>query len=512
MSLSANTRYRTVTVAWTNNAAAGGETAQIWVKPSGGSWTLASTVAVSGASQSASWATALPVTVYDVAVRYMNGPTPAVGYEGDPDSWTSPHSAGSKATVTTTAEAPTGLVGTFGPISNTCLFSWSCAQTSCTFKLEKSTDGGFSWSTVATDLAVASYTYTPAGGELNTTVKFRARVSAAGVDGPVSATLDKYLAEAPTGLVGTFGPISNTCLFSWSCAQTSCTFKLEKSTDGGFSWSTVATDLAVASYTYTPAGGELNTTVKFRARVSAAGVDGPVSATLDKYLGVRIGTPVVEWANFGTDVSPRAPFAYVSWTKATADDRATVVQCRNPVALGGQTSATVTLAAPAVGDVPANADGFKPVQAVACSWFVEGTGAGLEVRVGIEESGSIYWGAWQASTFNAASGGTTVVPTTSYDALDNTKVVCHLTVNGSAPGCGQLFYQTDVTQPLGWGMMLERIPAGFSGTKTMYFPTDWRTKTLYANAYQQGWLTAPNYVAYGPMYKDKNLSLGAIPS
>ena len=421
MSLSANTRYRTVTVAWTNNAAAGGETAQIWVKPSGGSWTLASTVAVSGASQSASWATALPVTVYDVAVRYMNGPTPAVGYEGDPDSWTSPHAAGSKATVTTTA-------------------------------------------------------------------------------------------EAPTGLVGTFGPISNTCLFSWACAQTSCTFKLEKSTDGGFSWSTVATDLAVASYTYTPAGGELNTTVKFRARVSAAGVDGPVSATLDKYLGVRIGTPVVEWANFGTDVSPPAPFAYVSWTKATADDRATVVQCRNPVALGGQTSATVTLAAPAVGDVPANADGFKPVQAVACSWFVQGTGAGLEVRVGIEESGSIYWGAWQASTFNAASGGTTVVPTTSYDALDNTKVVCHLTVNGSAPGCGQLFYQTDVTQPLGWGMMLERIPAGFSGTKTMYFPTDWRTKTLYANAYQQGWLTAPNYVAYGPMYKDKNLSLGAIPS
>lgn len=99
-------RYRRVALTWDNNAAAGSETVQLFARALGGDWYLAMAVAVSGSSQSAEWVTALPVTFYDLAMRYVNVHTPGVGYEGtDPDAWTAPTAPSAKATVTTGSES-----------------------------------------------------------------------------------------------------------------------------------------------------------------------------------------------------------------------------------------------------------------------------------------------------------------------------------------------------------------------------------------------------------------------
>src|SRR5574343_657576 len=105
MSLSADPRYRSVHLTWRNYDAAGSETVRWWAKPAGGAWSIVQMMPVAADEQAADWDTALPLTAYDIALQFVNGTVPTVGYEGEPDEWTAATAALSKGTITTTCAA-----------------------------------------------------------------------------------------------------------------------------------------------------------------------------------------------------------------------------------------------------------------------------------------------------------------------------------------------------------------------------------------------------------------------
>jgi len=91
-------------VSWTNNGLDGGEFAEVWLKPTGGTWSLKASVPASGATQSTTISGLLVGTNHSIAMRYRRGPYYSPGSSsGNPDDWP----AGQKGSGTTTISAPT---------------------------------------------------------------------------------------------------------------------------------------------------------------------------------------------------------------------------------------------------------------------------------------------------------------------------------------------------------------------------------------------------------------------
>jgi len=293
MSIAADTRYRNVSVSFLNNDQDGSELVQLLARPSGGNWSVQRTfpVALTG-DQEEAWATALPLTLYDVALRYMIGQTAAVGYESsDPDVWTSPHAAGSKGTVTTGCAAATGLDGTYtGAVLR---LTWACAQQNVPFLVEKSADGVSGWTSVVSDLVATAYDYTPAGGELNTTVYFRVtpkRGSVAGVVGGAVAIYVGIQVGQPTITSATFSDETAKVSLAWSAASSALQYIIEKDTGGG--WTTVAT-VSTLTYDYSILSAEVNTTIDFRVTGKNGSVLGTPSTTASVPCPMVIGVPTL---------------------------------------------------------------------------------------------------------------------------------------------------------------------------------------------------------------------------
>ncbi len=101
-SVSADAGATEARIGWTNTGALENETAEVWVKPAGGNWTLAAQIAVAGATQEAVVGSLSVAVDYDAAVRYRRGGRYTAGYEDDPSSWP----ATSRTTFTTELNAP----------------------------------------------------------------------------------------------------------------------------------------------------------------------------------------------------------------------------------------------------------------------------------------------------------------------------------------------------------------------------------------------------------------------
>ncbi len=189
--ISADARYRSVLMQWVNNEQTGSEIVQVFARALGGSWNLVMSIAVGGGpEQSAVWDTAAPLTQYDLAFRYMNGVTPAVGYESsDPDSWTAATAPGSKASVTTSSEAVSWVSGSFTSPSAPVNLVWTSVQQNVPYLLEKSNDGGSTWTTVASGIVANTFAYAVPPGELNTTVEFRVTAENGLIVGPTAGVL-----------------------------------------------------------------------------------------------------------------------------------------------------------------------------------------------------------------------------------------------------------------------------------------------------------------------------------
>lgn len=307
MSLSANALYRTVSLSWNNYDASGSEYVQVFAKPSGGSWSLVLTVPVSGLDQTAEWDTALPLTAYEIAMRFVNVTVPTAGYEGvDPDLWTAPTAAQSKTTVTTTSADISGFTAAFVSASTPAALSWTCAQQNVPYLVEKNLGAG--WVTVAT-VTANSYAYTIPAAELNTTVQFRITAKQGAVTGPTASTslLMAIVVGTPVLAVPSFSAATKKVSLSWTAATSALSYRIEK--DAGSGWTTIATVSALA-YDYTISSAEANTTLSFRVTGLNGSVVGSASASQSVACTVAIGTPVL------THVPPYS----WSWTAAANAD------------------------------------------------------------------------------------------------------------------------------------------------------------------------------------------------
>lgn len=302
--LASMAQYRAVRLAWTNNGESGDETVQLLVKPAGGAWTLATTVTVAVGDQVAFWSTALPLTAYSVALRYMRGIAPAVGYEdNNPDHWTAPTAAGSKAVVTTTAEAvawgPSTFVNAVTPVTLT----WTSAQVASPYLLEKSTDGGATYTPVAVDLVATSYLYPIPPAEVGTTVRFRLTAQRGAVVGPTAGVLLVAMfvvVGAPVLTSAVFDPSTARVTLTWTAASEALQHLIERSDDAGVTWVSVATvGLPTLTYAYPILPAEANTNVSFRVTGQNGAVSGAPSNVIVVACPLVVGVPVMTGASVG---------------------------------------------------------------------------------------------------------------------------------------------------------------------------------------------------------------------
>ena len=281
---------------------------QLFAKPAGGAWSLALTVPVAGAEQSITWDLALPLTLYSLALRYVNATTPGAGYESaDPDLWTAASAAGAKTTVTTTSATVSNFAGAFVSAALPVPLTWESAQLGVPYLLEK--DVGAGYVTVAADLVATSYPYTIPAGELGTTVAFRVTAKRGAVVGP-SATLSVEMAiviGTPVLAVPSFSAATKRVSLSWTAATSATSYRIEKNPGSG--WSTIATVAALTSE-YTISSAEANTTLSFRVTGLNGAVVGTASTPQSVACTIVIGT---------STLSLVPPYSF-SWTPATNAD------------------------------------------------------------------------------------------------------------------------------------------------------------------------------------------------
>src|SRR5581483_284485 len=197
------------------------------------------------------------------------------------------------APVPASTVAPT-LAGTMriGNTLSTNGGNWNPAGTSYAYQWQRSTDGGATWTSIAS--ATAS-TYTLAAGDVGSVV--RVQVTATNSYGATAAHSVTSAAIAPgtpasTGaptLAGTarVGYALSTNGGNWNPAGTSYAYQWQRSTDGGATWTSIAS--ATAS-TYTLAAADLGAVL--RVQVTATNSFGAASALSPTSPVVASGTPV----------------------------------------------------------------------------------------------------------------------------------------------------------------------------------------------------------------------------
>jgi hypothetical protein len=294
MSLAADPRYRNIRLEWLNNSYKGNEVVQLFAKPAGGIWANVVSYGINGDDQLTAWATALPLTLYSLALRYVNGTTPTVGFEGsDPSLWTSPFAAGAQTTVTTGCTAPIwGSVPAFVNAATPITLVWTNAQTGVPYLLEKSTDGGATFSTIVAGLIANAYAYVIPPAEVGLTTRFRLTAQNGTIIGPSAGVILVPMlvtVGTPTWVSASFTPATAIALLQWSAASIATGYLIEKTLNGGASWITVATP-AGTSYSYSVPDAEINTTVGFRVTGTSGSVNGSASTTQNLAMTVTIGT------------------------------------------------------------------------------------------------------------------------------------------------------------------------------------------------------------------------------
>lgn len=180
--IAADNASRKLNLSWTNNAANGDELVDIFVKPTGGAWTLFASVPVGAASQSQSFASGFdPLQTYTIAMRYRRGTQVGTGYTGsDPDAWTAPTAPGARQTLTFSCATPTQPSGTWSRVSASqaeVAMAWTLTDLYVDVAVQKSTDN-VNWTTVTTlagGTTPRSYTYVQQPGEGATTLYLRVR-------------------------------------------------------------------------------------------------------------------------------------------------------------------------------------------------------------------------------------------------------------------------------------------------------------------------------------------------
>lgn len=178
------------------------------------------------------------------------------------------------------ATAPGSLVALAG--TSQVSLSWTAptstgGSTVATYVVEKSADGGVTWSTVTTVATGTSYVVT--GLTNATTYSFRVsavNASGAGISSAPATATPFTTPGTPTGL--SVVSATSQAVLVWSTPSsdggTSITgYKVEQSTDGGATWSSLVANTGSASTVYVVSGLTNGSAYRFRvSAVNAAGV------------------------------------------------------------------------------------------------------------------------------------------------------------------------------------------------------------------------------------------------
>src|SRR5438128_6223397 len=168
------------------------------------------------------------------------------------------------------------------------------------YKVERSTDGGSTWSTIVSNSGSTATTYSDIGLMHGTSYTYRvSAINSVGTGSPSSTASATTLAVAPsppTGLAATAVSSSQINL-SWAPPADNggspiTGYKIERSTDGGITWTALVANTGSAMTTYSDTA--LTPTTTFTYRVSAINAVGtsPPSSTASARTLVAPSTPI----------------------------------------------------------------------------------------------------------------------------------------------------------------------------------------------------------------------------
>ena len=179
------------------------------------------------------------------------------------------------AVYNTIPQPPTGLTATASSSSQIDL-SWNAptnngGSTITGYMIERSTDGGTSWSTVQSNIGSTSTTYSDTGLAHSTTYTYRvSTINSVGTSSPsntASATTFNVIPSSPTDLTATAQLLKIN--LSWTAPSdnggTPITgYMIERSTDSGNTWSMLVTNTGSTGTTYSDTNVQPLTTYTYR--------------------------------------------------------------------------------------------------------------------------------------------------------------------------------------------------------------------------------------------------------
>ncbi|HEV2193848.1 MAG TPA: fibronectin type III domain-containing protein [Nitrosopumilaceae archaeon] len=154
------------------------------------------------------------------------------------------------------------------------------------YKIERSTDGGITWSAIPTNILSTSTTYSDTGLAASTTYTYRVFAVYGAVQSQPSNTASATTPSAatapqpPTGLTATAASSSQINL-SWTVPANNggsdiTGYKIERSTDAGTTWSPIVSNSASKSTAYSDTGLSPSTAYTYRvSAINSAGTSQP---------------------------------------------------------------------------------------------------------------------------------------------------------------------------------------------------------------------------------------------
>src|SRR5438445_45803 len=151
------------------------------------------------------------------------------------------------------------------------------------YKIERSTDGGTTWSTIVSSTGSTATTYSDTGLVHSTTYTYRvSAINSVGTSpsSNIASAKTFNVPTAPTGLTATAVSSSQINL-SWTAPTNNggsaiTGYKIERSTDGGTTWSTIVSSTGSTATTYSDTGLVHSTTYTYRvSAINLAGTSAP---------------------------------------------------------------------------------------------------------------------------------------------------------------------------------------------------------------------------------------------
>ena len=305
----------TAAVTW--DAVAGAAAYTVQRSPTGaGTWTVAGTVAAPALALSDPGLSAGTTYDYRVVAADAAGNT----------------STSTPASATTAPPTPTGVAAAVA--GSTTALTWQPASAATAYAVERSTDGGTTWTAAGT---TATPTFADAAPAAGTTVEYRVTASnAAGASDPSAPASASAAPAAATGIAAAASGTTITVVWAPTAGATG--YLVERSPNGSANWTTAGTTTIAT----TLADPNLNAATTYYYRVTATGTGGAAapSAVASATTAPAAPTAVTAIAA-GTTIT-------VAWAAAPAATGYTVQRSPDGVtgwaAVGTTAAPTVTLA------------------------------------------------------------------------------------------------------------------------------------------------------------------------